>query len=166
MERLRFDEKGFLYPHEKVKLTLEAFEAIFVTSFSQSTTRRQLFENYLIYVQDFKTLLTPNFTQWINGSFVTRKTNPRDIDMVTLIDYRTDSEKEKTIATRFVNKKAIELFGVDAYTLTVFPDDHRQNIQTHSDMLYWNDWFGRSWSNRTGNRYPKGYVEIQFTENQ
>jgi len=85
--------------------------------------------------------------------------------MVTLIDYPTDLEKGKTIAAKFVNKRAIELYGVDAYTLTVFSDGHRQNIQTLSDMLYWNDWFGRSWSNRTGNRYPKGYVEIQFTEN-
>jgi len=54
-------------------LTMEAFEEIFVTAFSQSTTRRQLFENYLGYVQDFKAMLTPNFTQWINGSFVTKK---------------------------------------------------------------------------------------------
>ena len=166
MSELKFDERGFLYPYQKIKLTMEEFEAMFVKGFAQSTTRQRLFENYKTYVRDFKALLTPNFTHWINGSFVTRKTNPRDIDMVTLIDHQTDLEKEKTIGERFVNRRAIEIYGVDAYTLTVFPEGHRQHIQTQSDMLYWNDWFGRSWSNRTGIRYPKGYVEIQFSENQ
>ncbi len=158
MAKLQFGENGLLFPPEKIKLTVVEFEDFFVKSFPNSTTRKQLFENYLTYVEDFKTMLSPNFTQWIDGSFVTRKTNPRDIDLVTLLDFRTDIEKEQTIAERFVNRNAIKIYGVDAYTLTVFPDGHRQNVQIISDMLYWNYWFGRSWSNRTGNRYPKGYV--------
>ncbi|TAK45456.1 MAG: hypothetical protein EPO28_03700 [Saprospiraceae bacterium] len=165
MNELKFDPRGFLYPHQKINLTLNAFEDMFVKGFPQSVTRQRLFENYQIYVRDFRQLLTPVFSQWINGSFVTRKTNPRDIDIVTLIDFQTDLEHEKIIAERFVNRKAIEVYGVDAYTLTVFPEAHRQHVQTKSDLLYWNDWFGRSWSNRTGSRHPKGYVEIQFLEN-
>lgn len=166
MDELKFDQKGFLYPHQKINLTLDAFEEMFVKGFPQSVTRQRLFENYQTYVRDFREMLTPVFTQWINGSFVSKKPNPKDIDMVTLIDFQTDLKHEKIIAERFVNRKAIEIYGVDAYTLTVFPEDHRQHVQTKSDLLYWNDWFGRSWSNRTGNRLPKGYVEIQFSENQ
>jgi len=28
MKGLRFDERGFLYPHQKIKLTMEAFEML------------------------------------------------------------------------------------------------------------------------------------------
>lgn len=36
-------------------------------------------------MESFRQGITPNFTQWINGSFTT--TNPNDIDLVTLIDH-------------------------------------------------------------------------------
>ena len=37
------------------------------------------FENYSQYLQDFQNEISPNFRQWINGSFVTNRTNPKDI---------------------------------------------------------------------------------------
>ena len=82
---LTFDIRGNLMPYEKVRLTLSEFEELFVHSFDKQSTRYEIFENYSKFISDFKKEITPHFIQWVNGSFVSNKKNPNDIDFVTLI---------------------------------------------------------------------------------
>jgi len=80
---LNFDEFGNLTPYQAI----DTLEAYFVTAFPKSTTRKRLFENYLRYIYRFQDEVFPFFEQYINGSFVTKKENPKDIDLVR--DYPT-----------------------------------------------------------------------------
>ena len=80
-----FNYLGLLQPPEKMVMTLEEFEQVFVHSFPNSQTREVIFENYRKFIDDFSELVSPQFIHWINGSFVTQKINPRDIDFVMII---------------------------------------------------------------------------------
>ena len=81
---LNFDSRGYLKPYRKVELGFYDFKEVFVDSFDQTSTRHRIFENYLKFLQDFSREVSENFIQWIDGSFVTRKVNPRDIDFVSI----------------------------------------------------------------------------------
>jgi len=81
--KLNFDKFGNLTPYQAIEVDLDTLESYFVTAFPKSTTRKRLFENYLRYIYRFQDEVFPFFEQYINGSFVTKKENPKDIDIVT-----------------------------------------------------------------------------------
>jgi hypothetical protein len=71
-------------------------------------------------------------------------------------------EKVDIIKREFIRDDALKKYGLDAYLLIVYPEDHKLRTYTKSDILYWNDWFTKSRKNKRGKRYPKGYVELEF----
>lgn len=114
------------------------------------------------YIADFRKQITPHFQQWVGGSFVTKKESPRDIDFVTLIDAKIYEEKEAIIDLHFRGDVAKENYGVDAFTLRVYPEKHRNFILTESDMIYWyNHWISNR-KDQYGQRSFKGFIELKY----
>ena len=109
----------------------------------------------------FKTKYS-NFRQWVNGSFVTKKFNPRDIDIVTFIPFEVYGKLKKEIEAKFTMKEAEKHYGVDAYTIRVYPADHKYYSATESDMAYWRQQFSKTKFNRAKKHYPKGFIELNF----
>ena len=115
------------------------------------------------YLKDFKNEVTDNFVQWIDGSYVTQKVNPRDIDFVNLIDHKVYTEKRELIDNKFRLLKAREIYEVDAYTVECYPKDKSEyEYKTKADLIYWDNFFGKTRKNRAGRKQPKGYIEIKF----
>src|ERR1700730_1474836 len=86
---LNFDLKGNLKPYQPIACSLADIKKHFVDDIV-STTRQANYDKYVKYSDDLKALLkVPELKQWVNGSFVTRKLNPKDIDLVTFIDHAT-----------------------------------------------------------------------------
>jgi hypothetical protein len=161
---IQFDERGSLMPYEKVNMSLEVFEYNFIHRFENSSTRKAIFEDYEHYLADFQRLVTPNFTQWIDGSFVTKKLNPADIDFVTFIDAAIFEEKERLIVNQFIYPNAPKIYNVDAYGVRVYPVNHPFHNIGISDTLYWQEWFGQTRPNRDKRKFKKGFVQIKFNE--
>lgn len=165
---LSFDVRGHLKPYKRNTLSFEDFEEdfeeYFVLNFDVDSKRHLIFENYKRYIKDFQTSITDNFTQWINGSFVTEKRNPNDIDFVTLLDYQIVAKHRKLLDDTFLNSNSLKKYHLDAYALEIYPEAHKNYFFTKSDLLYWNDWFSKSEMKKSKKRFPKGYVEITFTE--
>lgn len=162
MVKTDFDERGFITPYDKIELGFEDFKNLFVTSFPAKSTRHDIFVGYLHFLSDFKEQVTPRFTQWIGGSFVTKKESPNDIDFITLIDYRVYEQKEKLIDREFRRKGAKEKYGVDAYTVWVYPENHPKFVLTKFDLIEWhNDWT-TTLRDRRGQSFKKGFVELNF----
>ena len=159
---LKFDERGYLHPYGRIPLSLEKFEELFVTNFSKDSNRNDLFEKLQKYLLAFQNEVTPNFIVWINGSFVTKKLNPGDIDMVSLVDFEIIRQHAMVIREKFKGNGAISQFGIDAYILEIFPEGHENHFFSTSDKAFWHDWFSATKINRAKKRIPKGYVEIQF----
>lgn len=161
---INFDSRGNLKPYEKIEVSLESFRKHFVDDFTDDNQRRvEIFENYLNFLQEFKQEVTGDFIQWIDGSFVTKKTAPRDIDFVTLIDYTTYEKYETIIENKYRRQPARNIFGlVDAYVVKMYPLDHSRRWVSDYDLVYWRRWFSETKKNRAKKKFAKGFIEIKF----
>ncbi|MEM9885667.1 MAG: hypothetical protein AAF849_07235 [Bacteroidota bacterium] len=84
---LSFDIHGHLRPYKRIKVSSKEFKTQFVDPFNKSSNRHELFQQYEHYTLDFQEQITNEFVHYINGSFVTKKYNPKDIDFVNLLDF-------------------------------------------------------------------------------
>lgn len=162
--QINFDTRGNLNPYEKIELSLERFKKHFVDDFANEHKRRlEIFENYVDFLDGFKQEVTQSFIQWIDGSFVTKKLNPRDIDFVTLIDYQTYERFQTIIENKYRREPAKNIFGlVDAYAVKMYPVGHSQRWVSEYDLIYWRRWFSETRMNRAKKKFAKGFIEIRF----
>lgn len=157
-----FDIRGSLVPYERITVNLEEFEEVFVNSFDPDSTRYELFQNYKNYLSDFQNEVTEDFVQWVNGSFVTNKPNPGDIDFVNLIPTDIYQSKEAIIDQKFKLRGGKTIYKVDAYTMEIFEEGHPKNWNYQADRIYWDNWFSFTKKNRAKKKFQKGYLEIRF----
>ena len=159
---MEFDDLGYLSPYSVIETDLETFEKIFISNFEYSDTRKKLFQNYLSYIHDFKNQISENFYQWIDGSFVTSKLNPNDIDIVTFLDAGVyENNFIKLIDFQGVNLKIKQ--KLDCYFVKEYPVEHKNyEIITHYDSLEWFHLFSKSRVQKNGKRYSKGIIQINF----
>lgn len=159
---LYFNSKGLLIPEGNILSSLRELESQFVHTFPTSKTRKNNYEKYLKYINDLKMLLgEKELKQWINGSFVTQVVNPNDIDLVTFIEFEERDLYAKDLK-KFEASGANEIYGVDAYLLTVFPQDHPKHFLFQSDKTYWMNQFGRTRRDKYGKKNAKGFLEIIY----
>ena len=84
---IKFDSKGHLTPYQPISFQVKDLKEHFVDAFG-SETRKTHFDNYLRYSSNLKAVLGGiQIRQWINGSFVTRKSNPKDIDSISFANH-------------------------------------------------------------------------------
>lgn len=87
---LNFDSCGFLVPDRNISSTISELEQ----TFKITTTREDIYENYLNYSKNLKEVVDQEIKQWVDESFVTKKPVLNDIDIISFIDYN-DYEKHK-----------------------------------------------------------------------
>lgn len=139
MTDIKFDDNGNLAPFGMSVLDIEFFYSFFVENFPESETRKELFKNYVKYIEDlFITLDADWFFQYIGGSFVTNKQNPEDIDVINCIKAKDlgkfeEIKREEILKKLFkrykTNKKDIkgkskENYLIDAYLVLLYPKQH------------------------------------------
>lgn len=160
MQVIQFDEHGLLRPYKGINATVAVLKEYLVDGFQKSYSRQILFENYLWYVEHFKKKVFPYFEQWVNGSFVSRHPNPRDIDLVTFLDYRVFYAKEKLL-DEFLSF-SLEPKGIDAYIVPVFPNGHEHFSITKKFKGQWPNRFTRTKADEADNVFRKGFLKIKF----
>ncbi len=156
----QFDENGFLKPGGIVNTELATVERVFVDDFPLSDTHRRLFNNFLRYLGDFQSRVSREFVLWMNGSFVTRKNNPNDLDFVVFLNHQVYDAQE-TFLDKFWTF-SLEPQGLDAYIVKTFPENHLMHYQTISDMTRWNELYSTAKSARNPDKYTKGFAAIDF----
>jgi len=157
-----FDIRGYLKPYGKNTIEATDLKTGFIDPFDERSSRLRLYNCYMQYNSDLKGLLNnQKYSQWIDGSFISTQTNPNDIDLVNLIDYRLiDAHQEEL--KRFITQQSKDKYEIDSYIVKLYPENHENYIRTQSDLLYWESWFGLSRRNRRRQRFPKGFVELEF----
>lgn len=159
---IEFDNYGNLLPYDIVSTNLIIFERCFVNEMRNKEHRKQIFINYTEYVTQLNSLITNNYYQWINGSFVTKAFKPNDIDFVSFIDYKI-AEKYKTELNFFMYPFSKTIYNVDAYIVKVYPQDHRNYRFSHADNLYWLRQFLKTKPNKQGIQMNKGFIKIDMS---
>lgn len=160
---LQFDIRGNLIPNEIIDVSWDDFKQVFVKSFEDTSTRHKIFEKFEAYIAEFQAEICKSFTVWINGSFVSRKINPNDIDVVILLEYQIQEQFESLIRSKFTAIKTWKTTNVDAYILKLFPEDHQMFKSTTFDKYYWVDKFSNSKINKEGKSFSKGFIQIKVS---
>ncbi|GAB3689163.1 hypothetical protein GCM10027592_05170 [Spirosoma flavus] len=155
---LQFDNLGYLIPYSGIPTDLTIIERVFVVEFAESKTRRKLFDAYQRYTENIQANLPTGatFTQWIDGSFVTRKLNPNDIDVVTFIDFQLYEQYELF----FESLRQLRHLGqkdVDGYFVKVYPVNHLNYKLFDLDRADWSFRF-----NTPKPKGNKGFLELTY----
>ncbi|MCQ2737437.1 MAG: hypothetical protein MJ224_02395 [archaeon] len=103
---LKFNEKGLLPPgcHE---ITLPEIKSIFVDGFPDSRTRQSRYECFLKMYKELLFNVKSCIRILIDGSFVTDKLNPYDVDFSIVIDSSRLSDEEYNYLNDIFNHKTI-----------------------------------------------------------
>lgn len=134
-------------------------EQRFVNTFPTSVTRRLLLGGWRSQTEELSSIVQID-CEWIDGSFVTTKRDPRDIDMTIFILMESwrklDNASRQKVASLTQGPEPKIRFGCDSY-LVLVPEDGDSLEATY---LLWRGYWDRQWSRgRTGS--PKGYIEIR-----
>lgn len=155
---LVFNHSGLLVPDSKITSSIAVLEDEFVIKLP-SPKRLDLFKSYIRYCEEFKkTCGLERLHQWVNGSFVTKKPNPGDIDIVTFLDHNLVQRLGHSLDNfKYPNSEAI--YNVDAFFVEIYPAGHPKRHYYTSDWAYWYDRFTKTRRIR-GNRLAKGFLEM------
>jgi hypothetical protein len=157
---MTFDEYGYLTPYEIIEIDLETFEQTFVKAFENSDTRPVIFGAYLEYLNQLQEILGDGrFYQWTDGSFITQKQNPRDMDFVTFLDFemylKHKTQLNELRKQRYTGKKLL-----DNYFVPVFDKTNSRFSEFEGDRLYWLHLFEKD--SRKIQKYKKGFLKLNF----
>ena len=145
---LRFDKFGYLQPQYEISVEWQLLKTGFVDMFPASSSRSKLFEAYEAFSSDLLLLSGESeLHQYIDGSFISRKLEPNDMDVVNFIPNLVMEQHEIELATLKANYYAQ---GVDSYYLVVYPEDHPRAPWTVSDRTRWQHLFGHVRVNAQG----------------
>jgi len=139
-----FNSNGYLEPglHQ---MTIEEFEAAFVTPFPHSNTRANILVGYVKHHEDLATILD-SFEEFVDGSFTTNKNDPNDVDLVVLADgdvVDALSPDQKARLSELVGGKLTQQkYLCDAYFCPTYPEMHPLFVHTRPQRKYWMGEFG------------------------
>ena len=131
-----------------------------MTSFPHSTTRTSILDGYKRHWKEIIGIVGP-CEQFLDGSFVSNKNDPSDIDLVMFIDALVvdalppDKQQQLSILLSGPVTKATYL--CDAYFCLVYPADHPMSEPARAKRKYWMGEFGYD-----RHDVPKGIVHVTF----
>lgn len=127
-------------------------EKDFLYAFPGSITRDKLVKGLNKYINCLKAIQIP-FELWIDGSFVTNKMDPNDIDLLIIASKQKcdmlPSDKQALFSELINNPKAKTNFYCDVFFCVAEDEPHKS---------YWRGWFGFS-----RKELPKGIVRMKVS---
>ena len=147
---MNFNNYGNLEPATAIETNLNLFESIF--TFNEH--RGLIFQEYLLFLKRLEKIGLKEYYQWIDGSFVTQKIKPRDIDVVTFLSYEQYEKNERTLSDLYRERKQGK---VDCCFVKVYPIGHEKYYHTYSDGIEYAHLFSQD-----RNKNYKGYIQINL----
>jgi hypothetical protein len=97
---------------------------------------------------------------WVDGSFLTEKINPGDVDIVLRVpsSYTDDGTIKQRRIVDWIDGNLREHNLCDSYVFYEFPDADPNYLLGEEMRDYWSKWFGHS-----RDRTPKGIAVIELT---
>jgi len=155
---MTFNANGYLDPGLH-NMSLAQIEVAFVTAFPHSSTRKTIIAGYRKHSAEIEAIAS-TFEQFLNGSFVTNKNDPSDVDLVVFIEASvvdnlspSDKDKLKLLLAGPVTKASHKC---DAYFCPVYPSGHPASAAARLKRKYWMGEFGFDRQDQ-----PKGIVHIE-----
>jgi hypothetical protein len=146
------DKKEFkpILPVGIHSMSIEDFRLFFVERFPQSARRKLIFNKFLQFFE--YTLCFGVITEiWLNGSFVTEKPEPGDIDVVMFMD----SGKLNNL----MDAQKSFLLNITDIQLNYLTDVRYAMSDDANSRSYWRGWYGFS-----RDEQPKGFVRLKLED--
>lgn len=148
-----------LLPTGLIQVTADQVHEHFVAHFDTSKSRQRLFDQWMLHRAAI-TSIVPIQRQWLDGSFVTSKVNPGDIDVVTFVDGESvDALSDAQIALLgdLTDGHATrDRWGVDSFLVATYPEDHPERALSRKAEGSWR----RLWTSVKGSSLTKGFLEV------
>lgn len=139
-----FNEYGYLEPgfHD---LDINEIKNRFVLNFNNSSTRKDILNDYIEFIDTLEQCGIERAECWIDGSFATQKENPNDIDMVLIINKdildNVPEDKKSILYELFTPQLAKIKYRCDAYVLAKVDEGHSDYNDYFSNRSYWRGLF-------------------------
>lgn len=97
---------------------------------------------------------------WVNGSFLTEKIDPDDVDVVLFVEvtFLESATTEQAEAINWVNSNLKDSFCCDSYVSIEYPQSHPQ----HSYGEYWRAYWTRQWGFDQDDNPAKGIAVVSL----
>lgn len=132
-------------------IDIQNLDNIFVNNFTNSDRRRHLVNQLRIFLNELLQVKA-SFEIWLDGSFLTLKDEPDDIDLLIVYDknqLNSLTDYEKKILNSLFNRPTSKIrYDLD---ILICPNNDENN------RSYWRGWFGF-----TRNEVPKGIARFTY----
>lgn len=138
-----FNEDGNLQPGIH-NYTVEEFERQFVNPFKYSDTRQDIYNNLSLWIHKLSNVVIPQFI-WLDGSYLTMKINPNDIDLVVFYKPEDIPDEETAMKLKHIINNESRSLRCDSYLCyTLEHIANKKNIPNDLIMLqtYWMGQYG------------------------
>jgi uncharacterized protein DUF6932 len=154
-----FRGNGYLPPGAHQTAPREVEQRL-VEVFPASVTRRALHHDWRARREGIFALV-PADMEWVDGSFVSLKLDPADVDVVTFVDGDTldalSAADKQTFLDLFGSRLRTKLAtGCDSFLVIVRPVGHAHRATYDAFAAYWHKWWSRD---RAGTE--KGYLDVR-----
>lgn len=155
---LAYDEDGYL-PPGRHQVTVDEMTVLTVDDVGASAVRVRLLAAWRAHRDGLLSVGVPILAQWIDGSFVSAKPEPGDVDVVTLLDGDLfDALPTSTRAMAvlgFAGHQTRDWLGIDSFAIFDYGPSHLKGNMAGREKQKWDRQWGRDRANR-----PKGYLEV------
>ena len=161
---------AFLLPPGIWPCTLPEIERTLVRPYIASRTRASIFGGLQFYLRDCQQLGIGGRV-WIDGSFVTGKTDPADIDLISVVPSEALirlSQQEQVEAQELLNGGAAtkSRYDVHSFNAVALPDSNGGYLDNARKLMLALHYFGETKplfnSNRQQVQLAKGLLQVDF----
>ena len=137
-----------LLPDGLHPMSLDELEGLCVSAFPLSTTRNAIMDG-LREVVATMTGTGISCALWINGSFLTEKIDPADVDLVALIPahfWDAGTDQQRALIDWLTSREALpkKLHRCDTHAEPIYPEDSPFHHMVADALAYWRNIYGRS----------------------
>jgi hypothetical protein len=95
----------------------------------------------------------------VDGSFVTHKTDPKDLDVVAFVNYQSFQRDKLLFYDTDALKRNRQL---DVYFVAVYPPGHANHYLTQFSEMKWLDVFGYDRPDKANYMHRKGWLKLDY----
>ena len=148
-----------LLPTGLIRVTDEQVHEHFVAPFTASKTRQRLYDQWLLHREAIETIV-PVQRQWLDGSYVTDKVDPGDVDIVTFVDGEAlnglTPAQQAVLSDLVAGHSTRDRWGVDSFLVPTYAEGHPDRKAARRAEGQWRV----MWTNVKGTNLTKGFLEV------
>ena len=143
---------------------MQEFEQQFVKDFTSSISRSKIYNNFTEWMEKLLSIVPPRYI-WLDGSFLTQKVDPNDIDLVVFYYPEDIPDEQQANQLKDMINVVSRSYDCDAYLCLSFEQWEPERVAQIPNQnvtimqTYWQGQFGFDRS-----RQPKGMVHIDQQE--